>query len=162
MAHVLLQQDRWIVQLRVGEGPEGEAQKLRSFVLVKKNSWHVCDKSRRDEISTSNLYAKRANLCMASLKVSFSAGSTKKNPRSGVNHAKDRWIYQWKNKDGIPFFQRFSICSLVSRTTGKEQDSRQGIFDWSFHGQAFDDAWSCRSASLNTSRRKKEEKKLPA
>ena len=90
MAHVLLQQDRWIVQLRVGEGPEGEAQKLRSFVLVKKDSWHVCDKSKRDEISTSNLYAKRANLCMASLKVSFSAGSTKKNPRSGVNHAKDR------------------------------------------------------------------------
>ena len=35
-----------------------------------------------------------------------------------------------------------------------------GHFQLSFHGQAFDDAWSSRSASLNTSRRKKEENVL--
>ena len=32
-----------------------------------------------------------------------------------------------------------------------------GIFGWLFHGQAFYHAWSFRSSSFNTSRRKKEE-----
>ena len=55
-----------------------------------------------------------------------------------------------------PFFKRFKVRS---RKKGKDQHSRQGIFGWSFHGQTCDDAWSFRSASLNTSRRKKKRKR---